>query len=206
MNGVTPVSSKTASVGTMSFDVSTLGAGSYSVAVIASNGQWVDARQFTVRDTGLQKKWTAVELYNAAGNVSGCKKSATNDGLLRLTCDGTFNENQMRLIVDANGGATYGGGYLVIKYRNHTSYNNVEVIPSINGAWANGSGVATGSSNGTNMYIGTGGALSVTPWNYQNWNTMDGLILDFFIGVSVPVGAMIDIEYVAFATNPNYIG
>ena len=203
-----PVASASANGGTVSFNVSALGVGTYSIAVVSdSTGQWLDARQFTVRDTGLQKKWTASDIYNGNNSASSTGTMTMNGSFVKLECGSPNNEGQMRLIVDMNGGTSYNGGYLVIKYKNYTGYNNVEVIPSVNGSWANGSGVKTDKSNGTNMYIGTytGNNGVVTCWNYQNNNTMDGLILDFFIG-GISAGSVIEIEYIAFATNPNYIG
>ena len=100
-----------------------------------------------------------------------------------------------------NGGTSYSGGNLVIKYKKNTWLNHVEIIPSVSGTWQASQETWLSGAVESSFVIFKGPEVA---------GTMDGLILDFFLyakDVSQLVqGHYIEIEYIAFVSDENLIG
>ncbi len=199
MQGVTGKLVATASDGTLTFNVSSLGAGTYSIAAVhKSSGQWVDARQFNIVDPGLTKYWSASTINSKGILNNGMGGDATKslvDGYVRLYCNTPNSESQLRLtMLD---GTSFKCGYMVIKYRKNTYLNGLQVYP------INGSSIV-GANEEFWISDNQTGVAYITKSFYYNGN-IDQIIIDFFTkGISA--GHYIDIEYIAFVTDPNYIG
>ena len=202
MSGTNPSGIESdASIGTMSFNVSSLGVGLYSIAVVhKTTGQWLDARQFTVRDVGVQKKWTAQNIYDIWSN--GGKEAQTgltatlSSGIVSLKVTG----NGICTALNSGGRLNFSStasGTLVIKYKSNTWRDQIAMHAHRNGAYQ------------TPVYA----SMISGPMSSFDTRVMhaipsgcDHFLLDIFANRAPEAGNILQIEYIAIVSTPDYIG
>ena len=199
-------------IGTVTFNVSSLDVGYYSIVVVdTASGKWVAQMPFAIVNAGVQKIWYASDLINASTNFSwdtgsGIKTESTankswDNTFVKFTCTTpSHGENQLRITVDAQGDASWNvsDAYLVIKFKKNTWMGGVELIPSVNKGWTSATAKQLGTSADGSVQIARWGSL-------YSFSNMDGLILDFFTDGTIAKDQWIAIEYIAFVTQPGYI-
>ena len=200
MNNTSQTGIQATATGTMSFNVSSLNTGTYSVAVVDnSTEQWVDAKQFNVVDPGVNIIWTASDL-NTVATTSG--KKSMNGSWIRFTetrTGGSNNpgiENELRITIDTNqAGSSWNGGTMVMKYRKNTWLSAIDILAGNGSAYPETTAWLSDNSNGTSFIFK----------NYTYNGTMYGLILDLF-DHRIAADQYIEIEYIAFVRDASYIG
>ncbi len=169
-----------------------LPAGVYTIRVINMNTNAIVAvKTIKLVGTGTQY-WSASDLYNNA-TTSGSKSMNGDWVRFTNTADGGCNgEGELRIIVDANeSGASWSGGYLIMKYRKNTWLNAMDILLGNGSAYPETTVWLDGSTSNCTEFIYRCGT---------NAGASYGLILDLFDN-RIANGQYIEIEYIAFYTD-----